>query len=76
MKLGLDELFIVNPGLPPPATSSSSSWFLGADGGVYRVGGVSASQGAGPPRHTSGLGDAEPVPKYFLGDDGILYETR
>ena len=32
MKLGLDELIIVNPGAPPAATS----WFLGDDGGVYR----------------------------------------
>ena len=30
MKLGLDELIIVNPGSPPTATS----WFLGADGGA------------------------------------------
>jgi hypothetical protein len=71
MKLGLDELLIVNPGMapevtpgtPPPATS----WFLGDDGGVYRI----DSQ-----LNDTALGDADPVPRYFLGEDGVLYETR
>lgn len=63
MKLGLDELIIVNPGNAPSATT----WFLGADGGLYRL---------DPQRNEAALGDAEPVPKYFLGDDGTLYETH
>lgn len=68
MRLGLDELIIVNPGPTPSATS----WFLGADGGVYRL----HPRGADPQLNAAALGDAEPVPRYFLGDDGILYETR
>ena len=63
MRLGLDELIIVNPGSAPSATS----WFLGADGGLYRL---------DPQRNDAALGEAEPVPKYFLGDDGTLYETQ
>ena len=76
MKLGLDELIIVNPGTPPAPTS----WFLGADGGVYRVdrptpsarGDLSGDRSL----DETTLGQAEPVPRFFLGDDGILYETR
>ena len=70
MRLGLDELIIVNPGAAPSATS----WFLGADGGVYRLDHLDR-QRADPQRNESALGDAE-VPRYFLGDDGTLYETR
>ena len=33
MNLGLDELMIVNPGLPP----STTTWLLGDDGGLYQV---------------------------------------
>jgi hypothetical protein len=72
MKLGLDELIIVNPGSPATATS----WFLGADGGLYRLDPTPSSQGADQSLRDFALGDAEPVPRYFLGDDGILYETR
>jgi hypothetical protein len=72
MKLGLDELVIVNPGSPPPATS----WFLGADGGLYRIGGPTASPGGDPRLNEAALGETEPVPRFFLGDDGILYERR
>ena len=63
MRLGLDELIIVNPGSAP----SETSWFLGADGGVYRL---------DPQRNQTALGGAEPVPRYFLSDDGTLYETH
>lgn len=69
MKLGLDELIIVNPGTPPAETS----WFLGTDGGLYQLAPAAA---ADPHLHDAALGDAEPVPRYLLGDDGILYETR
>ena len=65
MTLGLDELMIVNPGPPPVARPNEASWFLGEDGGLYRI----------EPRHGAGLGAADPVPRYFLGDDGTLYET-
>lgn len=71
MKLGLDELIIVNPGSPPTTTS----WFLGADGGVYRLG-PPAARGGDRSLDETTLGDAEPVPRFFLGDDGILYERR
>ena len=66
MRLGLDELIIVNPGSAPPA----ASWFLGADGGIYRLDRRADRQ------PNDALGDAEPVPRYFLGDDGMLYETQ
>ena len=72
MKLGLDELIIVNPGSPPTATS----WFLGTDGGVYRLGGRTPSECGDRSLDEAALGQAEPVPRFFLGDDGILYETR
>jgi len=72
MKLGLDELIIVNPGSPPTDTS----WFLGADGGVYRLGPAVESHRGGRSPNDSALGEPEPVPRFFLGDDGILYERR
>ena len=65
MKLGLDELMIVNPGSPP----SDTTWFLGEDGGLYRI--TRPGDGAGS---EAALGDAEPLPDFFLGDDGTLYE--
>ena len=71
MKLGLNELVIVNPGAPP----SETSWFLGADGGLYRVSGSRASPG-GDSRLDGALGENENVPRFFLGDDGVLYERR
>ena len=71
MKLGLNELVIVNPGAPPPATS----WFLGADGGVYRVS-RPGTPGGDPRLNDAAIGEIGEVPRFFLGDDGILYETR
>ena len=65
MNLGLDELMIVNPGLPPAETT----WFLGEDGGLYQI--RPLGEGAGP---EAALGDSEPLPSFFLGDDGTLYE--
>lgn len=71
MRLGLDELMIVNPGpAPPPA-----SWFLGDDGGLYRIDHAGAAR-PGARRGEAALGDAEHVPRFFLGDDGTLYERR
>lgn len=66
MKLGLNELVIVNPGTPPSATS----WFLGDDGGLYEV------NAAVPGANDAALGETGEIPRFFLGDDGILYETR
>lgn len=71
MKLGLNELVIVNPGSPPATTS----WFLGADGGLYRVS-RPGTPGADSPVNDAALGETGEVPRFFLGDDGILYETR
>ena len=65
MNLGLDELMIVNPGLPP----SHTTWFLGEDGGLYQI----SSLGEDAIREPA-LGDSEPLPNFFLGDDGTLYE--
>ena len=65
MKLGLDELMIVNPG---PALADTT-WFLGGDGGLYRI----ARPGEGATRGAA-LGEPEALPQFFLGDDGTLYE--
>ena len=65
MNLGLDELMIVNPGQPPEGTT----WFLGEDGGLYRI----SHLGEDATREAA-LGDSEPLPTFFLGDDGTLYE--
>ena len=65
MNLGLDELMIVNPGLPP----STTAWFLGEDGGLYEV----RPLGEDATREAA-LGDPERLPSVFLGDDGTLYE--
>jgi hypothetical protein len=72
MNLGLDELMIVNPGPAPPR----SSWFLGADGGLYRMDHPHAARRVRAHSGDTTLGGAELVPRYFLGDDGTLYETR
>ena len=65
MNLGLDELMIVNPGLPP----SPTTWLLGEDGGLYQISPL--GEDAGP---EAALGTPEPMPDFFLGDDGTLYE--
>ena len=65
MNLGLDELMIVNPGLPP----SETTWFLGEDGGLYEI----RPLGEDGTREAA-LGDSEPLPNFFLGDDGTVYE--
>jgi hypothetical protein len=65
MNLGLDELMIVNPGSP----SSDTTWFLGEDGGLYRIDRLGADLSL-----DAALGGGEPLPDFFLGDDGTLYE--
>jgi hypothetical protein len=57
--LGLDELMIVNPG-----PSDSGAFFLGEDGTLYQVQGLSQ-------------GDGLPGPgQFFLGEDGTLYQVQ
>jgi len=65
MNLGLDELMIVNPGTTP----SDRTWFLGDDGGLYRVDRVGED-----PARDAGIGEPDALPRFFLGDDGTLYE--
>ena len=55
--LGLDELMIVNPGSP-----GAGAVFLGEDGTLYQVQGMSLSEWDEPGR-------------FFLGEDGTLYEV-
>jgi hypothetical protein len=58
-QLGLDELMIVNP-----SSSGTESMFLGQDGTLYQVQGLSdenAQQGMG---------------QYVLGGDGSLYQVQ
>jgi hypothetical protein len=65
MNLGLDELMIVNPGPDSP----DATWLLGDDGGLYRV-----DRSGERPTLDAALGDPEALPRFFLGDDGTLYE--
>jgi hypothetical protein len=65
MTLGLDELMIVNPGSPP----SETTWLLGEDGGLYQI----HRMGEDAARDAA-LSDGEPMPDFFLADDGTLYE--
>ena len=78
MKLGLDELMIVNPGPAPPrrARPPGGSWFLGADGGLYHVDHPGAPRRGDGRLEGSALGAAQSVPRFFLGEDGTLYERR
>ena len=58
-QLGLDELMIVNP-----SSSGTEAMFLGEDGTLYQVQGLSeetAPQGMG---------------QFFLGEDGSLYQVQ
>ena len=72
MTLGLDELIIVNPGTPPGKTS----WFLGADGSVYRLEHPRALRHGEASLDDTTLAGHETVPRFFLGDDGVVYERR
>ncbi len=58
-KLGLDELMIVNPG-----ASGEEAMFLGEDGTLYQV------QGLSEERAREGLGQC------FLSEDGSLYQVQ
>lgn len=75
MKLGLDELMIVNPAAgelgagqaPTDVTAGvpeAAGYFLGADGSLYQVEGVEGGDLSGP---------GESMGRFFLGDDGTLY---
>lgn len=58
-QLGLDELMIVNP-----SSSGTDSLFLGEDGTLYQLQGLSEEQAP------EGMG------KFFLGEDGTLYQVQ
>jgi hypothetical protein len=58
-RLGLDELMIVNP-----SSSETEAMFLGEDGTLYRI------QGLSEEKVFQGLG------QYFLGEDGSLYQVQ
>ena len=65
MNLGLDELMIVNPG----RAAADTTWFLGDDGGLYRL-----ERPGDTTIRDDGMGTPDAVPQFFLGDDGTLYE--
>ncbi|MCX7595733.1 MAG: hypothetical protein N2235_18625 [Fischerella sp.] len=81
--LGLDELMIVNPGLP-----GSGAFFLGEDGTLYQVQGLGEAeelQGGefflgedGTLYQVQGLGESEELQggEFFLGEDGRLYQVQ
>jgi hypothetical protein len=58
-RLGLDELMIVNP-----SSSGTEAMFLGEDGTLYQV------QGLSEEKALEGLGQC------FLGEDGSLYQVQ
>jgi hypothetical protein len=58
-RLGLDELMIVNP-----SSSGTEAMFLGEDGTLYHV------QGLSEEKALEGLGQC------FLGEDGLLYQVQ
>ena len=58
-QLGLDELMIVNP-----SSSGTEAMYLGEDGTLYQVQGLSEEKGL------EGLGQC------FLGEDGLLYQVQ
>jgi hypothetical protein len=58
-QLGLDELMIVNPGQP-----GGEAFFLGADGTLYQVEGLSEE------------GEPQGLVQLFLGEDGALYQVQ
>lgn len=75
MKLGLDELMIVNPGTPPSARAPQGKrhrarhgcrYFLGRDGTLYEL----RDYGGG---RLGGMDEA--AGGFFLGDDGVLYQA-
>ena len=58
-RLGLDELMIVNP-----SSSGTEAMYLGGDGTLYQV------QGLSEEKALEGLGQC------FLGEDGSLYQVQ
>jgi hypothetical protein len=58
-RLGLDELMIVNP-----SSSGTEAMYLGEDGTLYQIQGLSEEKALG------GLGQC------FLGEDGSLYQVQ
>ena len=61
---GLDELMIVNPGLPhEPQALPFGQVFIGDDGTLYRLEGLG---------ETESFGD---LAEFYLGEDGTLYQV-
>ena len=58
-QLGFDELMIVNPG-----SSGEEVMFLGADGSLYQVQGLSEEQAP------------QGLEQCYLGEDGFLYQVQ
>jgi hypothetical protein len=70
---GLDELMIVNPGIPIQREHARiGQIFLGEDGTLYQLESLGHF-------HTSRLGESEYMKNlcghYFLGEDGTLYQA-
>ena len=62
---GLDELMIVNPGLPNMGRElPMSQVFLGEDGALYRLDGLQAENSLGE------------LAEFYLGEDGTLYRLE
>jgi hypothetical protein len=62
---GLDELMIVNPGLPSEErTLYLDQVFLGEDGALYRLEGLQAEDSLGE------------LAEFYLGEDGTLYRLE
>ncbi len=58
-RLGLDELMIVNP-----SSSGTEAMYLGADGALYQVQGLSEETAP------------QEMGQFFLGEDGSLYQVQ
>jgi hypothetical protein len=61
--VGMDELMIVNPGLPEEV-GTGETIFLGEDGALYQVEGLADGE------------DASSLAEFYLGDDGRLYQLH
>ena len=60
---GLDELMIVNPGLPHEQALPFGQVFIGDDGTLYRLEGLGETESFGE------------LAEFYLGEDGTLYQV-